>query len=105
MSSFHDSHSSIQATELEIMAKLMLHTKETLNTYLAAFCDQPIDKVRADTERDFYMTPEEATSYGIIDEVIRHKNMLPTPKIPSLKVRDYIHSSGFIYMCQFPDYY
>lgn len=64
----------------------MLHTKETLNTYLSAFCDQPIDKIRADTERDFYMTPDEALSYGLIDEVIFHKRVLPTPKIPSLKV-------------------
>lgn len=68
------------------MAKLMLHTKETLNTYLAEFCSQPIDKIRTDTDRDFYMTPSEALSYGIIDEVIQHKNMLPNPKIPSLKV-------------------
>jgi hypothetical protein len=64
----------------------MLHTKETLNTYLSVFCEQPIDKVRMDTERDFYMTPDEALSYGLIDEVIKTKNILPTPKIPSLKV-------------------
>jgi ATP-dependent Clp endopeptidase proteolytic subunit ClpP len=66
-----------EATDLEIIAKLMLHTKETLNTYMAAFCDQPIEKLRVDTDRDFYMTPEEALSYGLIDEVIKHKNMLP----------------------------
>ena len=75
-----------EATELEIIAKLMLHTKETLNTYLAEFCQQPIDKIRMDTDRDFYMTPDEALSYGIIDEVIKHKMMIPNPKIPSLKV-------------------
>jgi ATP-dependent Clp protease, protease subunit len=65
----------------------MLHTKETLNTYMSAFCDQPIDKLRVDTDRDFYMTPEEALSYGLIDEVIQHKKMIKTPKIPSLKVK------------------
>jgi len=75
-----------EATDLEIAAKLILNTKETLNTYLAAFCDQPIDKIRDDTDRDFYMTPDEALSYGIIDEVIQHKRMIKTPKIPSLKV-------------------
>lgn len=64
----------------------MLHTKETLNTYMAAFCDQSVDKLRLDTDRDFYMTPQEALSYGIIDEVIQHKNMIKTPKIPSLRV-------------------
>ena len=76
-----------QATDLEISAKLMLHTKETLNTYMAAFCEQSVDKLRVDTDRDFYMTPQEALSYGLIDEVIQHKNMIKTPKIPSLRVR------------------
>ena len=75
-----------EATDLEISAKLILHTKDVLNTYLSAFCDQPMDKLRLDTDRDFYMTPEEALSYGIIDEVIQHKNMIKSPKIPSLKV-------------------
>eukprot|EP01032_Pedospumella_encystans_P021920 gene21920-24855_t len=75
-----------EATDLEITAKLMLHTKEVLNTYLSAFCAQPIEKLRRDTDRDFYMTPFEAKDYGIIDEVIQHKLMLPTPKIPSLHV-------------------
>ena len=71
---------------MEIMAKMILNTKDTLNVYLAAFCDQPIDKIRMDTDRDFYMTPEDALAYGIIDEVIQHKMMIPTPKIPELKV-------------------
>ncbi|KAJ1394195.1 Clp protease-domain-containing protein [Ochromonadaceae sp. CCMP2298] len=75
-----------EATDLEISAKLILHTKDVLNTYMSAFCDQPIEKLRLDTDRDFYMTPQEALSYGLIDEVIQHKYMIPTPKIPSLKV-------------------
>jgi len=75
-----------EATDLEISAKLILHTKEVLNTYLSNFCDQPIDKIRVDTDRDFYMTPDEAFAYGLIDEVIQHKKMIKTPKIPSLKV-------------------
>lgn len=53
---------------------------------MAAFCDQTVDKLRVDTDRDFYMTPQEALSYGLIDEVIQHKNMIKTPKIPSLRV-------------------
>jgi ATP-dependent Clp endopeptidase proteolytic subunit ClpP len=75
-----------EATDLEITAKLMLHTKEVLNTYMSEFCQQPIDKLRSDTDRDFYMTPDEALTYGLIDEVIQHKNMIKRPKIPSLKV-------------------
>ena len=74
------------ATDMEITAKLILHTKECLNTYLASFCDQPIEKLRNDTDRDFYMTPDEALEYGIIDEVIQHKFMIPRPKVPQLKV-------------------
>ena len=83
-----------EATELEITAKLMVHTKETLNTYLAHFCDQPIDKLRSDTDRDFYMTPNEALSYGIIDEVIQHKYMIPDPKIPMLKTPPPLRAIG-----------
>lgn len=74
------------ATDMEIVAKLMLHTKETLNTYMAAFCGQPIDKLRQDTDRDFYMMPEEALEYGLIDEVIQHKFMIERPPVPKLKV-------------------
>ena len=75
-----------EATDLEITAKLMLHTKEVLNTYMANFCDQPIDKLRKDTDRDFYMTPKEALAYGLIDEVIKTKGPQPDAKIPSLRV-------------------
>merc|ERR1719453_1165666 len=74
------------ASDLEITAKLMQHTKDVLNTYMAAFTDQPIDKLASDTDRDFYMTPDEALAYGLIDEVIQHKNMIKKPKIASLKV-------------------
>ena len=83
---FIQSKNKFQATDLEITAKLMLHTKEVLNTYMSAFCEQPIDKLRVDTDRDFYMTPDEALSYGLIDSVIQHKKMIAKPKIPSLKV-------------------
>ena len=75
----------------------MLHTKEVLNTYLSHFCEQPLEKVRRDTERDFYLTPQEAAQYGLIDVVIPHKHMLTTPPIPSLHVCIYI----YIYSCVF----
>ncbi len=71
---------------MEIAAKLILHTKEVLNTYLSTFTGQPIEKIRTDTDRDFYMTPDDAVAYGIIDSIIPHKKMLPNPKIPSLRV-------------------
>lgn len=75
-----------QATDLEITARLILHTKEVLNTYLAEFCEQPIDKLRLDTDRDFYMTPDEALAYGIIDEVVTTKFVPKKPPMPDLKV-------------------
>lgn len=75
-----------EATDLEITATLILHTKEVLNTYLSEFTGQPVDKIRMDTDRDFYMTPEDALTYGLIDEIISHKNMIPRPKIPDLRV-------------------
>lgn len=57
-----------QAADIEIQAKEILFIREILNTYIAEYCDQPKDKVEADCDRDFYMTPEEAKDYGIIDE-------------------------------------
>ncbi len=59
-----------QATDIDIHAKQILKTRDTLNRILANHCDQPLDKIEQDTERDYYMSAEEAKAYGIIDEVI-----------------------------------
>jgi ATP-dependent Clp protease protease subunit len=59
-----------QATDIEIHAKEILKLKDTLNKILAKHTGQPIEKVQADTDRDFFMSAEDAKSYGIIDEVI-----------------------------------
>lgn len=59
-----------QATDIDIHAKQILKTRETLNKILAEHCGQPLEKVQQDTERDYYMSGEEAKEYGIIDEVI-----------------------------------
>ncbi len=63
-----------QATEIEIAAKHILHTKERLNKILAANPGQPIEVVAADTERDNWKTAEEAKEYGLIDCVITSRN-------------------------------
>lgn len=76
-----------EATEVEIAARLILHTKQVLNTYLAGFTDQSIEKVSIDTDRDFYMTPSEAKQYGLIDHVIQHKMMIPQPHIQDLNMK------------------
>lgn len=59
-----------QATDIDIQAREILRLKEDLNQILAHLTHQPIEKVSADTERDYYMTGEQAKQYGIIDEII-----------------------------------
>ncbi|MBW4501369.1 MAG: ATP-dependent Clp endopeptidase proteolytic subunit ClpP [Scytonema hyalinum WJT4-NPBG1] len=62
-----------QATDIEIQAREILYHKQQLNQYLAENTGQPYDKIAEDTERDFFMSPEEAKDYGLIDLVIdRH---------------------------------
>lgn len=60
-----------QATDIEIHAREILRVKETLNRILANHTGQTIEKIQADTDRDFFMSGEEAKEYGIVDEVIR----------------------------------
>lgn len=62
-----------QATDIEIHAKEILRMKEALNNILAFHSGQPIERIRQDTERDFFMSGEEAKKYGIIDEVIKER--------------------------------
>lgn len=59
-----------QATDIEIHAREILRTKDVLNQILAAHTGQSIEKIRTDTDRDFFMSGEEAKEYGIVDEVI-----------------------------------
>lgn len=59
-----------QATEIEIAAKHILHTKEKLNKILAENSGQPLDVVTKDTDRDNWMTAEEAVAYGLVDKVL-----------------------------------
>merc|ERR1712003_153529 len=75
-----------QAADIEIQAKEILFIREVLNTYIAEYCDQPKEKIEEDCDRDFFMTPEEAKDYGIIDEVLTSKVRIPTPARPELLV-------------------
>ncbi len=59
-----------QATDIHIHAQEILRMKETLSKLLADHSGQPLDKVANDTERDYFMSGEDAKSYGIIDEII-----------------------------------
>lgn len=62
-----------QATDIKIVADNILKTKRRLNEILAANTGQPYDVIAADTERDNYMSAEEAKAYGLIDDVIVYK--------------------------------
>jgi len=62
-----------QVTDIDIQAKEMLLTRDVLNNILAQHTSQPLDKVRRDTERDYYMSAEEAKEYGVIDEITGKK--------------------------------
>ena len=59
-----------QATDIKIVADQILRTKKKLNEMLAANTGQPLEVIAADTERDRWMTAEEAKAYGLIDEIV-----------------------------------
>ncbi|MBD7913792.1 ATP-dependent Clp endopeptidase proteolytic subunit ClpP [Clostridium sp. Sa3CUN1] len=59
-----------QATDFDIHAKRILKIKESLNKILSENTNQPIEKIKADVERDYFMTAEEAMNYGLVDKVI-----------------------------------
>jgi ATP-dependent Clp protease protease subunit len=60
-----------QATDLEIHAREIVRIKQELNELIARHTGQPLERVEKDTDRDFYMSPEEAVEYGLIDGIIR----------------------------------
>lgn len=72
-----------QAADVAIQAKEILRLREKINQLLARHTDQELAKIQADTDRDFFMTSEEARSYGLIDEVVTYrpeKASVPSPR-------------------------
>jgi ATP-dependent Clp protease protease subunit len=65
-----------QAVDIEIQAKEILYHKRKLNELLAEHTGQPYEKIEADTERDFFMSAEEAKAYGLIDQVISRQDLI-----------------------------
>jgi ATP-dependent Clp protease protease subunit len=59
-----------QATDIEIHAREILKMKDSLNQIISRHTEQPLEKIRTDTDRDFFMSAHEAKAYGIVDEVI-----------------------------------
>ena len=65
-----------QAVEIEIQAKEILYLKETLNSLLAEHTGQNIEKISEDTDRDHFLSPQEAVEYGLIDKVVSNLNSI-----------------------------
>jgi ATP-dependent Clp protease protease subunit len=62
-----------QATDVDIQAREILRLREELNEIMAKHTGQPIDRINRDTERDFYMSGKQAKEYGLLDDVITHR--------------------------------
>ncbi|MGN6527104.1 MAG: ATP-dependent Clp endopeptidase proteolytic subunit ClpP [Burkholderiaceae bacterium] len=63
-----------QATDIEIHAREILKTREQLNRILAERTGQPLEKIQADTERDYFMSADDARSYGLVDQVVANRD-------------------------------
>ena len=62
-----------QATDIEIHAREILKTREQLNRILAERTGQPLEKIQSDTERDYFMSADEAKNYGLVDQVVANR--------------------------------
>mgnify|MGYP000209307998 CR=1 FL=1 len=69
-----------QATDIDIQAREILKIKELIHKILAKHTGQPLEKIRHDTERDYFMDAEEAVRYGIVDRIITERDMGKGPK-------------------------
>ncbi|TVQ44759.1 MAG: ATP-dependent Clp endopeptidase proteolytic subunit ClpP [Gloeocapsa sp. DLM2.Bin57] len=73
-----------QAADIAIQAREILYIKKKLNLYLAHHTNKPLETVEEDTERDYFMSPEQAKEYGLIDQVInRHPSASNPPLVAS----------------------
>ena len=73
-----------QATDIEIQAREILRMRETIDQILAHHTGQPIERVSKDTDRDFYMSADDAQAYGIVDEVISTRELAAIPQAASV---------------------
>jgi ATP-dependent Clp protease protease subunit len=66
-----------QATDIDIHAKEILRTRDKLNELLVKHTGQPIERIKSDTERDYFMSAIEAKEYGLVDDVLVQKQAVP----------------------------
>ena len=71
-----------QATDIEIHAREILRMRSELNQILVRHTGQPLERIEADTERDYFMSGAEAATYGIVDEVISRRELTQGPEKP-----------------------
>ncbi|MCL1975207.1 MAG: ATP-dependent Clp endopeptidase proteolytic subunit ClpP [Firmicutes bacterium] len=69
-----------QATDIDIHARHILRIRDKMNSILAQRTGQPIDKIALDTERDYFMTADEAKEYGLVDEVVKPRTDIAAKK-------------------------
>jgi ATP-dependent Clp protease protease subunit len=70
-----------QATDIEIHAREILHARERLNEILSRHTGQPLDKIKTDTERDYFMTADASVEYGVVDKVLTSRAALAEEKV------------------------
>ena len=73
-----------QATDIEIQAREILYLKNKLNHHLADQTGQPLERIEEDTERDFFMSAEEAKNYGLVDQVIDRRPSASNPPLTEI---------------------
>jgi ATP-dependent Clp protease protease subunit len=59
-----------QVSDIEIQANEILRNREVLNQIISNHCGQPVDKIAKDTDRDFFLSAEEAKAYGLVDDIL-----------------------------------
>jgi len=72
-----------QATDIDIHAKEILRTRDTLNELLSKHTGQPIERIKHDTERDYFMSALESKEYGVVDEVFAQRSASDPPALPA----------------------
>ena len=72
-----------QASDVDIQAREILRLREELNEIMAKHTGQPMERIHKDTERDFYMSGEQAKEYGLVDEVITQRDLEKRPLAPA----------------------
>ena len=83
-----------QASDIQIHAKEILRTREQLNQILAKHTGQPIERVQQDTERDYFLTPESAKAYGLIDDIIQSPGAMASASPDGEPVKAAPHGKG-----------